>query len=91
MPFSLYGDLPEPSSEKAADTKSTSASTTTLSGLYASLPAPGAASTTEAALTPKEESAPVTTSTTTPIVPPAQSSPAKPAGIAIGDLVNGLY
>lgn len=96
MPFSLYGDLPEPSSDKSNTLKNspTTTSGSSLSGLYASLPAPGASSSATATTAPTTSTTPSpTTSTTTPIqstpetshnAPTSSSAPTtgvKPAGI----------
>ncbi|CDH49578.1 splicing factor 45 [Lichtheimia corymbifera JMRC:FSU:9682] len=66
MPFSLYGDLPEPSSDKSNNVKNTPTTTgSSLSGLYASLPAPGASSSATAATTTTTNTPPTTTTANT--------------------------
>ncbi|KAL1933355.1 hypothetical protein VTP01DRAFT_7445 [Rhizomucor pusillus] len=65
MPFSLYGDLPNPKTGKTEESKNSSSPTTgsTLSGLYASLPAPSGA-TTNAVPSSTQASASISSNTT---------------------------
>ncbi|KAG2228245.1 hypothetical protein INT45_011037, partial [Circinella minor] len=76
MPFSLYGDLPEPSKEKESG-NSNSKNKSSFSGLYSSLPAPGSGEESSKIGGPSKTQASSNDNGTSS---PGQSSTSKPAG-----------
>ena len=78
MPFSLYGDLPEPSKEKESG-NSNSTNKSSFSGLYSSLPAPGSGQESSKTGGPSKTEAIANNDNATSSS--GQSSTSKPAGI----------